>query len=52
MSLRGMATLTGRGRGFLSRLERGRCGASEQTMRCVAAVLDVPVAAITREEMS
>jgi transcriptional regulator with XRE-family HTH domain len=52
MSLRRLAHLTGRDRGFLSLVERGRAGASEDTLHRIAKALEVPVAAINREEMS
>jgi transcriptional regulator with XRE-family HTH domain len=52
MSLRTLATKTGRDRGFLSLVERGRAGASEDTVRAIADALQIPVAAINREEMS
>jgi transcriptional regulator with XRE-family HTH domain len=50
LSLREVAARTGRDVGFLSRLERGQSGASEETLRRIAAALTVPVAAINREE--
>ncbi|MGW4648108.1 helix-turn-helix domain-containing protein [Kitasatospora sp. NPDC004289] len=50
VSLRQLSALTGRDRGFLSRLERGLTGASDQTLRGIAVALNVPVAAINREE--
>jgi transcriptional regulator with XRE-family HTH domain len=52
MSLRTLADLARRDKGFLSTVERGLCGASEETLRRVAIALEVPVAAINREEMS
>lgn len=52
MSLRTLAELTRRDRGFLSTVERGTCGASEETLRRLAVALGVPVAAINREEVS
>jgi transcriptional regulator with XRE-family HTH domain len=52
MSLRRMAQLARRDRGFLSEVERGLCGASDETLRRIAVALDLPVAAINREEMS
>jgi transcriptional regulator with XRE-family HTH domain len=44
-----MSELTGRDRGFLSRLERGLDGSSPDTLRRIATVLDVPLAAIDRD---
>lgn len=52
MSLRRMSDLVKRSRGFLSQVERGLCGASEETLHRIAVALDVPVAAINREEVS
>lgn len=51
VSLRSLAALTQRDRGFLSRVERGLCGASEDTLRAVADALSVPISAINREEL-
>jgi transcriptional regulator with XRE-family HTH domain len=45
-----MATRIDRSPGFLSRIERGKAGASEVTLRRIAAALKVPTAAINREE--
>ncbi|MGE7432788.1 helix-turn-helix domain-containing protein [Kitasatospora sp. NPDC001175] len=50
LSLREVAARTSRDAGFLSRVERGESGASEDTLRRIAAALTVPVAAINREE--
>ncbi|NJP42309.1 helix-turn-helix transcriptional regulator [Streptomyces sp. PRB2-1] len=50
MSLRTLATLTGRHRGHLSKLERGLAGASGETVGRIARALDVPEAAITHKE--
>ncbi|MFG2913294.1 helix-turn-helix domain-containing protein [Kitasatospora sp. NPDC048298] len=50
VSLRELALRTGRDRSFLSRVERGLAGASEETIRAIAAALAVPVAALNREE--
>jgi transcriptional regulator with XRE-family HTH domain len=52
LSIRDLAVQTGRDRGHLSRIERGKAGASEDTLRSIAAALSVPVAAINREEQS
>lgn len=52
MSLRHLSDLARRSRGFLSQVERGLCGASEETLRQIAVALDVSVAAINREEVS
>jgi transcriptional regulator with XRE-family HTH domain len=52
LSIRELAQRTGRDRGHLSRIERGEAGASEDTLRSIAAALSVPVAAINREEQS
>ncbi|AEW94654.1 MULTISPECIES: helix-turn-helix domain-containing protein [Streptomycetaceae] len=50
MGLRELSRRTGLDRGYLSRLERGLAGASDGTVRRVAAGLDVPQEAITHEE--
>ncbi|MFB7474012.1 helix-turn-helix domain-containing protein [Kitasatospora sp. NPDC056184] len=52
VSLRQLAARAGLDRSFISRVERGKSGASETSLRDIAAALDVPVAAINREEMS
>ncbi|WP_353962750.1 helix-turn-helix domain-containing protein [Kitasatospora purpeofusca] len=52
VSLRQLATRAGLDRSFISRIERGESGASERSLREIAAALEVPVAAINREEMS
>lgn len=52
MSLRELAMRADLDRSFISRIERGRTGASEKTLRGIAAALHVPVAAINREELS
>ncbi|MER5356108.1 helix-turn-helix transcriptional regulator [Kitasatospora sp. NPDC002551] len=52
VSLRQLAMRSGLDRSFISRVERGESGASEKSLREIAAALDVPVAAINREEMS
>jgi transcriptional regulator with XRE-family HTH domain len=50
MSLRTLATLTGRHRGHLSKLERGLAGGSDVTVERIARALSVPKAAITHKE--
>ncbi|MGW6393052.1 helix-turn-helix domain-containing protein [Streptomyces sp. NPDC055103] len=50
MALRAVALETGLHHGHLSRVERGQAGVSEPNLRAIARVLDVPVAAINREE--
>ena len=50
MSIRELGQQTGRDYGHLARIERGTAGASEDTLRSIARVLQVPVAAINREE--
>ncbi|WP_198035295.1 helix-turn-helix domain-containing protein [Streptacidiphilus rugosus] len=52
LSLRHMAAVTERSRGFLSLVERGQAGASRDTLCRIADALEIPVAAINREEMS
>lgn len=52
MSLRRMALLAGRDRGYLSCLERGLVGATPETLRRIADALDVPLPAINREELT
>lgn len=47
-----MASRVQRSPGFLSKVERGRAPASEETLKRIAAVLEVPIAAINREESS
>ncbi|MFJ8437642.1 helix-turn-helix domain-containing protein [Kitasatospora griseola] len=49
VSLRQLALRTGRHRSFLSRVERGLAGASDETINSIAYALNVPAAAITRE---
>ncbi|NJQ04233.1 helix-turn-helix transcriptional regulator [Streptomyces lonarensis] len=48
ISLRQLAESTGYDRGYLSRLERNEAGAKPDTLRCIATVLAVPPADITR----
>ncbi|MEU1805871.1 helix-turn-helix transcriptional regulator [Streptomyces sp. NPDC019937] len=51
LSIRGLALRTGLNRGYLSRLERGHIRESaDHKVRAIAAVLDVPVDAITHKE--
>lgn len=50
LSLRRLAHLIDRDPGFVSRIEAEQRGAAEDTLRHIAAVLQVPVAAITREK--
>lgn len=50
MSLRALAQQTGRDRGHLSRLERGKAGASDETVQLIAGALGVTEAAITHKE--
>jgi transcriptional regulator with XRE-family HTH domain len=50
VSLRRLSALVGKDRGYLSKVERGLQGASEATLREIAVALNVPVAAINREE--
>lgn len=52
MSIRTMAAHTGRDRGHLSKLERGKAGASDETLRRIADALRVPTDAIATEEMT
>jgi transcriptional regulator with XRE-family HTH domain len=52
LGLRVIASRIGKDRGFLSRVERGLAGASDQTLQDIAAALGAPVQAIIREEMS
>jgi transcriptional regulator with XRE-family HTH domain len=52
VSLRELAMRAELDRSFISRIERGRTGASEKSLRGIAAALHVPVAAINREELS
>lgn len=47
--LRELERRTGLTRSFLSRLERGDRGASQSTLQLIAAALDIPVAAIEKE---
>ncbi|WP_311670689.1 helix-turn-helix domain-containing protein [Streptomyces chisholmiae] len=49
VSLRCFAQLIDRDHVFLHRIESGERGASPETLQRIAAALDVPVAAITRE---
>lgn len=49
--LRELERRTGLGRGYLSRLERGRRGASLSTLLLIAKALDVEPQAITREDL-
>lgn len=46
MTLRGLARATDRQPSHISRLERGLCGASTDTVTRIATVLEVPVDAI------
>lgn len=50
ISLPVLAERIGRDRGHLSRLERGQAGASDETVRRIAAALEVPTDAITHKE--
>lgn len=50
MGLRELARKTGRTRPFLSRVERGLVGGSEQTVQLIADALQVPPDLITRKE--
>lgn len=50
MGLRELARLTGRSKGYLSRLERGLKTASPETQQLIADALQVPPDLITREE--
>ncbi|PJN24028.1 helix-turn-helix domain-containing protein [Kitasatospora sp. CB02891] len=50
IGLRVLALRAGRHRSFLSRVERGLAGASDDTLRAVADALGVEVGAITRED--
>ncbi|MFF5445417.1 helix-turn-helix domain-containing protein [Streptomyces sp. NPDC012888] len=49
MPLRQLANLTGRDPGYLWRVESDIQGASRETVRRIAEVLNIPEAAITRE---
>lgn len=49
--LRELERRTGLDRGFLSRVERGRRGASLSTLLLIAKALDVEPQAITREDL-
>ncbi|WP_077060383.1 helix-turn-helix transcriptional regulator [Streptomyces sp. MP131-18] len=51
LSIRATARLAECDPSHLSRLERGLAGADETRLRRIAEVLEVPVAAIVREEM-
>ncbi len=51
LTIRELGQQTGRDYGHLARIERGTAGAGEETLRSIARVLQVPVAAINREEM-
>lgn len=46
LSLRGLARATDRQPSHISRLERGLCGASDDTVERIASALGVPVEAI------
>jgi transcriptional regulator with XRE-family HTH domain len=52
LGIRAVEQRTGLDRGFLSRVERGQRGASDEELRLIAKAMDVPVAAINREEES
>lgn len=53
LGIRELAKRSGINRGYLSRLERGLVAEpSEARMRQIAIALDVPVAAINREEQA
>jgi transcriptional regulator with XRE-family HTH domain len=52
LGIRVVEQRTGLDRSFLSRLERGERGATEDQLRAIARAMDVPVAAINREEQS
>ncbi|MFD9124908.1 helix-turn-helix domain-containing protein [Kitasatospora sp. NPDC059571] len=52
LGLRMVAFRIGKDRGFLSKVERGLAGASDRTLRDIAVVLDVPLQAIIREELT
>lgn len=49
MGIRGLADSVGVHRAYLSRLERGQRGASDETVIRIAKALAVPVEAITRD---
>lgn len=48
--LRELEKKTGLDRGYLSRLERGKRGASPETVLLIAHALNVPLEAITKED--
>ncbi|MFF2612656.1 helix-turn-helix domain-containing protein [Kitasatospora sp. NPDC058046] len=50
LSIRELARLAARDPSHLSRIERGLAGASQSALRQIAVALEVPVAAINREE--
>ncbi|PAX90450.1 hypothetical protein CLM85_29295 [Streptomyces albidoflavus] len=52
LSLRRLAHLIGRDPGYLSRVEIGRQGAGDETLRRIAGELRIPLDAITREKTS
>lgn len=52
LSIPELAARVGRDRTYLWRVERGEAGASAETLRRLAEALEVPVAAINREELS
>jgi transcriptional regulator with XRE-family HTH domain len=49
--LRELEKRTGLSKAYLSRLERGKRGASPETVHLIAHALNVPLAAITREDL-
>lgn len=49
MGIRGLAESVGVHRAYLSRLERGQRGASDDTVIRIAEALSVPIEAITRD---
>ncbi|MFC7791295.1 helix-turn-helix domain-containing protein [Streptomyces cinereoruber] len=51
LPLREVARRTGLHHTHLSRVERGEAGVSEGNLRAIASELEVPVAAINREEL-
>ncbi|MFR9796567.1 helix-turn-helix domain-containing protein [Streptomyces sp. MS06] len=52
ISLRRLARDIGRDPGFLSRVEDDKQGAGDETLHLYAAYLDVPIRAITHQEMN
>ncbi|WP_159400882.1 helix-turn-helix domain-containing protein [Streptomyces sp. NRRL B-24484] len=52
LSIRRLGVLSTRDPSHISRIERGKAGASEEALRRIAGALGVPVAAINREEQS